>query len=620
MQRRIAEIPSIPEGKYRPVKSVKRPTKDILPGSPPPYPQDEDGLSNFRDRIKESGQLSPGTGPEKRRGDVGGDARENPRNDAEILSTPENNELDNENWFIDTLQAGVERIDTADTVQAGKIGRSAENLAETLAETTNSFGSYDIFEEIKDFSQDLSHAIVGTSLTDKMRGGIDWLLGNKTEVIAEREQHKGVREIPAMIAQSFREFPAAFLKRVVDIPSDLGRRLEEFSPNTAHERRQLAQEMETNARETRDRILASIQKEKDLLHSQSFSLENIQKFAELNARSENVESDYADEVAKAKEIAPGTIESGLKDFAWVSVVASLDALSYTLGMGHIVKEAGEALAKGIRGERRKIFAERAPHAPYSKDVISVNTFPEKTMGIMEQLGDWMMTKALELQENREELTDTLHEEVVATKQKEASIMQDVVSRRIEGLVEKIKLSETRLSKAEMEEISHLTVMLNNARKGLLAADEINTLIERSRNLTKDRDDNITLLMGYLSGRAINTIKNLDVIPPEARKALIAELQEHPSPQALQAVESVIYASLDESVHVSGVTEISPEQRAQLNEARKVLQESIQRATDTYTSNLAIIGAEITKGLQAANRELKKVAVEAEVAHSERAAA
>lgn len=535
-------------------------------------------------------------------------------------TAPEGEKIDSEHQSIDTFYKAVkevvERVYTFEVKEAVKIGRSAATLAETFKNTVRSFQAPGAFiEGARDFAQDPSDSAINTTETDWIRRGFGWLTGKHVEArTSPEDKHGGIFvEGSRTLLDVVKRFPEAFLNEMVAIPSDLARHLEEWSPNTTHERRQLAQEMEARARETRDRILAGIRKEEDALYRQGRSPENIAKLAELSDKGENVESDYADEVAKAREIAPGTLEGELKNFAWVSATTGLDALSYTLGIGHVIKEAGQALASGIRGERRKLFAERAPNAPYSQDVISINVPQEKTMGVLERLGDWMMTKAIELQDDRKELTDTLHEEVTAAKQKEASIMQDVISKRIEGLIEKMQLAKTKISKAELEEISHLTEGLNSARKGLLAAHEINAFIKRSRDLAKN--DDAKLLMGYLSGRAINSIKNLEVIPLEARKALITELQEHPSSAALKAAESLIYASLDENVRVSGVPDLSPEQRAQLEGVQKLLRESVRHATDIYTSNLAKINAEIIKGLQAANRELKKAAAEAEMAQS-----
>lgn len=538
------------------------------------------------------------------RGGTGFGEREPQKTETEQGERVELWEARNRDAVGEVVKEVTDAAQAAEAKESKKVAKHANAVADTFDDLAESFAaSAPLVDDAKDFAQDFSDAVVGTSLTDKMKG---WIFGKENvQARTPAEQRRGIREVPAALARAAREYPAPFLRQVVDIPRDLARNLEAWSPNALHEREQLAREMEARARETRDRILSGMPKEADAIYRQGLSPENQAKLEEMRDRAENVQADYNDELARSKEVRGGTIENAAKLFAWTGVTLSLDTLSYVGGMGDLLKEMGQSLASGIRGERRNLWAEHTGNAPYSREATSLNAPQEKAMSVMERLGDWIMTKAVVLEGERGDFSETVREEVTTARQKEASIFQEALSQRIETLTKKAKLT-----KEDQVEIGKLVTKLNLAQKGLVGARELGDLIERASALGKKNEsqkDAEHLLMGYLSGRAINTVKNLEVLPLEARNALVKELQEHPSREALQAAETLLYASLDENVHVAGMAEISAEQRKQLEEAHAVLKESLTKATDVYKESLATVSADIVKGLQAANRELKKTA-------------
>jgi hypothetical protein len=521
-----------------------------------------------------------------------------------------------------TVQKVAERVQATETKAAEKIGIASKVLAATVKETVDSFAAPNfIVEGVQNFAHDMSDAVIGTSLTDRMKIRVGWFFGRQNaEPRTGNEQHRGVREIPAALADEARLFSRRFLKELVQIPADLARQLDTWSPNAIHERQQLAKEMEQRAAATRDRILDEMRKEADKIYLEGLSNKNMARIEELRDRSDNARTEYEHEAKEAKDLAPGFVERTLGQSARAGITFALDTLSHTVGVGHIVREAGQSFSAGIRGERRKRFAARSGNAPYSADASRMRTAQERPMGTMERLGDWMMGKALEMQTREEKLLASVEEEVAHTKQMEASIFQDVISQRIEALTEK-----TKITAADRKEIAKLAVNLARAQRGLLAAREIGSAIAEVRALgarkpSEAQKEDENLLLGYLSGRTINTLRKLNIIPLAARNALITELQNNPSREALQAAESIVYAALDENARVSGMGEITPEQRQQLEEAQKTLEDGVRRATDLYEDSLASVSAEMVKAFQAAGRELKKANAATEAAKGEQRAA
>jgi hypothetical protein len=282
-----------------------------------------------------------------------------------------------------------------------------------------------------------------------------------------------------------------------------------------------------------------------------------------------------------------------------------------LAMDGLVSEMAGDLAKGIRQERRKRYEEKNPGVPLSRDVSATWKPSEQAMGVMEGLGDWIASKAERLREARDEHTDTLRGEAKLAAQREANIYQDAISKRIESLTEK-----TKLSNEDRGEIAYLMAKLARVRQGLAGAEELEAAHKRAEALAQQAEDDMKMLMGYLAGKTINTLRSLDIMKGRDGKQIIEALQTDPSPENIRTAEALVHMHIYHELEAASQNLLSPEQITQLQDAHTVLRENAQRATDAYKDSLAIISADIVKQLKAANVDIKKAAVQAEAAHEE----
>lgn len=535
----------------------------------------------------------------------------------------------NQDIVGEVVDAAREEAAKAETVAAKKASKVAKAFGDTLTFGKNLLidtpaAVYDYIKTgAEDFTHDLSDAVLGTTATDKMKGFWKNMFGKQNaetrmkgvHIDAEtgrmedvNEQHRGAREMLGMEVTTF----GAMWEAVSRIPGDIGTRLYELSPEKGLERSELARTMEESAWAELQKALVSLEAEEKTLRSSGASEADLKEALErLQDKKDVAHADYSDGLKKSKEISPErgagyALLSGLKD-----------AASY-LAMDHLLEEMGGSLVRGLAEARRKNAELRNPNAPYSKDMIVAWGPQERAMSTMERLGDWISGRAEVAREARLEHAEAVEAEAKTAAQKEANIYQDAMSGRIEALTQK-----TKLTKEDQGEIAYLSSKLALARQGLAGAGELAATIKRAEAFTKRveaKNDDEKLLMGYLAGRAINTIRGIDMMKGRDGQKIIEALQKDPSPSNLRTAEAVVYMYLDRELKAASDSLLTNEQKAKLQEAHEVLKDSVSRATEAYKNNLAKITKELTKGLQTADKEMKKATIEAEQAHDEEAQA
>lgn len=537
----------------------------------------------------------------------------------------------NQDILGDTVREAQQEAAKAETVAAKKASKVAKAFADTLTFGKELFintpaAVYDYIKTgAEDFTHDLSDATLGTTATDKMKGWWTNMFGKQNaEMRQPEEQHRGMRDMLGMEVTTF----ANIWEGVSNIPGDIARRLDDWSPETMQANAELATEIEEAAWDERNKALRELEAEEKQARSAGLSeSELVETLQAIQDKKDFADIDYKDAVQKGNAVKVGLAGAAVKGSAWwvtrgipQTLKAFIpEAIDY-LAMDGLVSEMAEGLGKGLRQERRKAHAEKNPNVPYSKNVTATWGPQEQAMGIMEQLGDTLAGIGEFFRDAKAELAESVGSEAKTAAQKEANIYQDAMSGRIEALTQK-----TKLTGQDKGEIAYLSAKLARARQGLAGANELATAIKRAEAFAQRAEakkDDEDLLMGYLAGRAINVIRGLDTMTGPEGKALITALQEDPNPKNLRRAEALVYAHLDRELRGPAESLLTNEQKAKLQEAHDVLKESVGRATETYKSSLADITKDLTKGLQAADRAMKKATVEAEQAHeeSERAAA
>lgn len=552
---------------------------------------------------------------------------------------------DAENVFAENLR----EAHAAEMKAAKLMSKAARTLGDTMQgardlfiETPRSLLNF-LVEEGNDFAHDLSDTVLGTQATDKLKGFWGNIFGKKNAAIrGEAEQHRGVREVPGIAKASFKDFPQALWKSVSEIPGTMAQALDNWAgPDAVAAYDQLGLDIEEKAYEDRNKVLAGIEREEKALRSQGLSEGDLQAALErLQDKKDMADADYEEQVTRAADLSPsvaatrgktkagravskaiavtgmaakGAVWWALRGIPKVLAVFPKPAADY-LAMDGLVSEMAGDLAKGIRQERRKRYEEKNPGVPLSRDVSATWKPSEQAMGVMESLGDWIASKAERLREARDEHTDTLRGEAKLAAQREANIYQDAISKRIESLTEK-----TKLSNEDRGEIAYLMAKLARVRQGLAGAEELEAAHKRAEALAQkaeSQQDDMKTLMGYLAGKTINTLRSLDIMKGRDGKKIIEALQTDPSPENIRTAEALVHMHIYHELEAASQNLLSPEQITQLQDAHAVLRENAQRATDAYKDSLATISADIAKQLKAANVDIKKAAVQAEAAHEE----
>lgn len=533
-------------------------------------------------------------------------------NQAEVINT--DLEKDERALFeatvLDTIEEAVAATDATEAKASAQMTKNIGALAETVASLD---APSTLFEDAPSFIEDATHAFVGTAPAGIIRRAFNRLIGRPSQAPQEREHFGIVGETIRGIPGVARTLPETALSGMANIARDVAQRFNEWSPETIAKRAHIAQEAERAAEETLQRVLAHIHEARSNapadITSWEFSQEEYDRSTQLADAADNAKRDHAEAVTRAREIAPNVIESALKQGTWAAASVSLDVLSFTVGIGGIVEEAGRNFLKGVRGERKKLIEERMIEGR------PLDTHENTVITRMERLGDLLATKAAEMKEDHESFVLSIHRETSFARHREIAARQRAIEQRIAFFTER-----TKLTKTDLAEIAKLTSKLAAAREGSLGAQEINVLIEQAQNLGDSRKEDERTLMGYIAGRAINSLKNLTVLPPEVRNTLITELQKNPSPEALKVVETTLYVALDENASLPGVT-MSEDDKEHARLILLDLKEHIQHATDTYNASISKISGEIAKAFQAANRDTKKATARAAAApSSERMAA
>lgn len=519
----------------------------------------------------------------------------------------------------ETLTEAQAAVARAEKSTATKIGKALRTLGEGLriAGTTIAAAYTHLREGAENLAHDTSDAVLGTRATDRMKGFWGNMFGRQNAEIRTNpvDQHRGIREMGSMEVTSMKELWDALWQ----IPSDIGRRLDEWSPEAMQESSELAREIEARAWETRNTVLGTLEAEEKALRAQELSDE---AFAEamqnIQDRRDVADDDYNDEVQKANDLTPSIPGAAVKGAVWWATrgipqsfwAATPDVIDY-FALNGLVKEMGQDFARGVRQERRRSFEQANPGVPYSQDMITSWGPQERAMGVMERLGETLAGIAESMRESRDEHQEAVVEEVKNAQRGESGIYQDAVSTRIEALTEK-----TKMTAADRAEIGYLTVKLARVRSGEIGAEELDGLVQRAeafaRSAESKRDDE-KLLLGYIAGRAINTIRSLSIMEGRAGDHMIHVLQKEPSVKNLKRAEALVLAHVERELRPASEDLLTAEHKAKLLQAREALKDSVARATELYTSSLTRATTDITKGIQAANRDMKKAAAQAEAA-------
>lgn len=518
--------------------------------------------------------------------------------------------------------------EVAEKAAATKMAKAFDGLKKVITTTGSVF--YELGKYFKEGAEDLMHdtsdAVFGTTVTDAPKKWWSNIFGKQNAEIRQKgvhidtrtgemeefnEQHRsGVVELATMEVTTTKALWDAF----AEIPGNIARRFETLSEKSAQERRELAFDIQERALEVRNKTLAAIEAEERTIRSQNLSEQELTAALErLQDRRDVADGDYNDELKKSQEIAPGKVDHVARGIG----AALYDGLNY-LAMDGLVTEMAQNFTRGVRQERRRKFQEENPNTPYSREMAAMWKPQEQAMGVMERLGDMLGRLAENMRDSREEHQDAVVEEAKNTQRVEAGIYQDAMTARIEALTKK-----TKISNEDKGEIAYLAVKLARARQGEVGADEMATLVNRAEALAKKAEatkDDENLLLGYITGRAINTIRGLNIMHGKEGESIIRALQEDPSVKNLRRAEALVYAHVERELRPASENLLTPEHKAALQQAHEALKDSVSRATELYKSNLANATAELTKNLQAVNREMKKAAAQAEAAQEERAAA
>lgn len=512
----------------------------------------------------------------------------------------------------------IEKTIGAEGKAAKKIENSLGSLAETVKDFVGSFVEKNyVITGAQDLVHDTTQAVAGTKTTNWVKKASVWFFGKQNKETPPEEAHRGFADVPSAVLNATHEIPAKFLEGIVNIPSTLAKKFNSWSEETLTEQDNVAKEHEARALALYTELSESVYKEKDAIYRAGLSPENTARINELQDAEKNAGNDHKETAVRARETDVGSFKNKTKIFFHSGTTAALDFLSYTVGMGGVIEEGAKAFGEGVRGARRERFAERTGNAPFSRDVLSSSSSEEKVLSTMERLGDVMMSKAIALKELRDDFAHELQEEVSLVQKKDVAIFQDVIAQRIDALAKQAKPT-----RATWEEIAQLNTKLTQARDGSLATEEIHILIERAKSLVKKED--VKVLSEYILNQAVSTINGLDALPEQMRAVLTADLKKSPmlvsrsehgaktfdSPliASLRTAETAIYDVLVGYTLTEAGSALSPEQQAQLKAAHDTLRERADSLTRTYTADVAKISADIVKGLQAASREVKKVAV------------
>lgn len=540
------------------------------------------------------------------------------------------------------LEAQQEAVQ-AESAVAKKMAKSFRGLSDVLSPTGDLFvNAYTYFQEgAQDFAHDVSDTFLTPRATDGMKGLWQKVFGKKNHMFGEQnaEKRPSSREYRTGAIDPYTkqeivenvEDPARFgiwgmlgmevttVRALWDtfsaMPGDIGKKLNAWSEDALQERREVAFDIEQRAREARDHVFTQLEAEEKALYSKGLSEEELATALEnIQDRRDNASGDYADELQKSKDIAPSFAENAAKGV----VAAVADGFNY-LAMDGLVAEMAQNFTRGLRQERRKSFEKVKSGTPYSRDVVAAWGPQERAMGVMERFGEALGGVADRLREARTEHQETIVEEIKQEQRAETSVYQDALTSRIESLTQK-----TKISPQEKGEIAYLVGKIARARQGELGAEELALVAKRAEAFAKKAEtqkDDENLLMGYLAGRAINTLRSLNIMQGHEGENMIRALQQEPNPKNLRRAEALVYAHVERELSAASEGLLSEEDKAKLQQAREVLQESVARATELYKSSLTTLSADITKGVQAATRDLKKAAAQAEAAlEEERAAA